>query len=305
MEVKETKPVRTYKDRVFRVLFRDKKELLGLYNAVNGTNYSNPDEMTVTTLEHAIYMGMKNDISFVLYDEMMLYEHQSTDNPNLPLRDLFYVSNLYSAMVPENKLYSTKLQKIPEPRFLVFYNGKEKLPERFEYKLSDAYIGSQKSRKQSPELELKVLVLNINAGYNEDIKEKCQTLQGYMRFVEKVRRNGERMPIKEAIEKSVDECIAENVLADFFRKNRAEVLAVGIFEYDEEKVRAMLREEWTEDGRAEGLAEAREDGIRILIETCQELGVSRHIVLNKIADNYLLDEETAQGYMQKWWRDKE
>ncbi|MDO4312234.1 MAG: hypothetical protein Q4C52_04035 [Eubacteriales bacterium] len=144
MKGREMKPVRNHKDRVFRVLFRDKEEVLGLYNAVNGTNYSNTQDMTLTTLEHAIYVGMKNDVSFVLYDEMMLYEHQSTDNPNIPLRDLLYVANLYSALVPEEKLYSSRAQKIPEPKFIVFYNGQKKVPERFEYKLSDLYHSSSR-----------------------------------------------------------------------------------------------------------------------------------------------------------------
>lgn len=308
MKEKETIPVRNYKDRIFRVLFRDKSTLLELYNAVNGTDYTDVEAMTVTTLEHAIYMGMKNDISFVIYDAMMLYEHQSTDNPNLPLRDLFYVSNLYSAIVPENKLYSSKLQKIPEPRFLVFYNGKEQMPERFEYKLSDAYM-IQPKKTRAPELELKVLVLNINKGYNEDIKSRCKTLKGYTVFVEKVRQYSREKSTKEALEQAVDECIAEDVLADFFRKNRAEVLTVGIFEYDEEAVRKMLCEEWREDGleegRKEGRKEAREENIRILIETCQELGVPKQKILDKIEDKYFIEQDVALGYLSKWWRDAE
>ena len=86
----------THKDRVFRMIFRDKKEFLELYNAMNGTAYTNPEDLVVTTLENAIYMGLKNDISFLIYDQLALYEHQSTDNPNMPLRDLFYVSDIYS-----------------------------------------------------------------------------------------------------------------------------------------------------------------------------------------------------------------
>lgn len=307
MQEKEMKPARNHKDRVFRVLFRDKDELLDLYNAVNGTDYSNTEDMTVTTLEHAIYVGMKNDISFVLYDEMMLYEHQSTDNPNIPLRDLLYVANLYSALVPEEKLYSSKAQKIPEPKFIVFYNGQEKVPERYEYRLSDLYNTSTRDEHWIPELELKVLVLNINEGYNEGIKEKCKTLKGYMIFVEKVRRYNKELPAQKAIERAVDECIKEDILADFFHKNRAEVLSVGIFEFDEEKYRAVIREDAREEGLAEGLAEGRAkgriEGIGALIETCQELGISREVTSEKIIEKFFLDEEKAQGYIRDYWKE--
>ena len=55
---------RKYKDRLFRLVFEDKRDLLDLYNAVNGSNYQNPDELMITTLEDAIYLGMKNDLSF-------------------------------------------------------------------------------------------------------------------------------------------------------------------------------------------------------------------------------------------------
>ena len=144
-QITELKHARNTKDRVFRLLFREKEELLSLYNAVNNTSYDNPDDLTVTTLENAIYITMKNDLSFLLYDNMMLYEHQSTDNPNIPLRDLFYVSSLYSGLVPPEKLYSSSRQLIPEPKFIVFYNGTARLPERFEYTLLNISSSISKS----------------------------------------------------------------------------------------------------------------------------------------------------------------
>ena len=91
-------PALTYKDRIFRMIFKEKREFLDLYNAMNGTHYTNPDELTVTTLDNAIYLGMKNDVSFLLHDTLSLYEHQSTDNPNMPLRNLLYVSDIYSQL---------------------------------------------------------------------------------------------------------------------------------------------------------------------------------------------------------------
>lgn len=165
---KKLKTEKNYKDTVFRMLYNDKTNLLELYNAVNGTNYSNTDDLRINTLENAVYMNMKNDVSYVFRFEMNLYEHQSTLNPNMPLRNLFYVARLLEAEVEnylENKsIYGSKLIKIPTPRFIVFYNGQEDAEEQFEYNLSDAYI----SKTNNPELELKVTVFNINVGKNKD-----------------------------------------------------------------------------------------------------------------------------------------
>ena len=117
---------RSYKDSLFRMIFKEKRELLSLYNAINGTSYQDPDELIVTTIEDVLYMGRKNDVSFLIGTRLYLYEHQSTWNPNLPLRNLFYVSDLYSAITEERNLYSSKRIQIPTPHFLVFYNGEEK-----------------------------------------------------------------------------------------------------------------------------------------------------------------------------------
>ena len=114
---------RKYKDTVFRMLFSDRENLLSLYNAVNGTTYERSEELEIVTLENAIYMGMKNDLAFIIDTNLFLYEHQSTYNPNMPLRDLFYISSEYQKLVDHKSLYSSALQKIPAPYFIVFYNG--------------------------------------------------------------------------------------------------------------------------------------------------------------------------------------
>ena len=107
-----------YKDTVFRMLYRDKANLLSLYNAVNDRNYTNPEELQIVTLENAIYMGMKNDLAFIMDMNLYLYEHQSTYNPNIPLRNLFYIADEYQRLVVQKSLYSTTIQKIPAPRFI-------------------------------------------------------------------------------------------------------------------------------------------------------------------------------------------
>lgn len=245
-------PARTYKDRVFRMVFKEKKELLGLYNAMNGTAYTDPEELTVTTLENAIYMGMKNDVSFLLHDRLSLYEHQSTDNPNIPLRNLLYVAAIYSGMTQGEVLYQPRPVPLPEPRFVEFYNGEKALPERSERKLSDLYT----NHTGNPALELKTLVLNINPGYNAELMEKCRTLREYMLFVSKARRYRKEMPLAEAMERAVTECIEENILADFLKKNRAEVVNVVLYEYDEKLYIQLEREYAKEEGKIEGKAES-------------------------------------------------
>ena len=224
-------PVRTYKDRIFRMIFKDKEEFLTLYNAMNGTDYDNPEDLVVTTLENAIYMGMRNDVSFLLYDKLTLYEHQSTNNPNMPLRDLFYVADVYSNLTKDEDLYGSRQIVIPEPKFIVFYNGAEELPERFEMKLSDMF----ETVSEDVSLELRTQVFNINLGYNRALMEKCKTLHDYAIFVDLVRKYRKNMKLGEAIDRAVTECIEKGVLAEFLKKNRAEVIKMGIYEYNEEE----------------------------------------------------------------------
>ena len=208
-----------YKDTVFRMLFRGKAELLSLYNAVNGTHFDNVDDLEITTLENAVYMNMKNDVSFVFAFELSLYEHQSTVNPNIPLRDLFYVAKQLQKMVPDMRLYGSKPVQIPVPRFVVFYNGNTKMPEKTKYCLSDLF----EKPVEHPELELSVMVYNINPGMNEELLEACRLLKEYMLFTTKIRENRKTMPLEEAVDKAVADCIREGILAEFLEKQRVEL----------------------------------------------------------------------------------
>jgi hypothetical protein len=251
--------IRNYRDTVFRMLYRNKKELLSLYNAVNGTNYQDEADLEVTTLESAIYMSMKNDVSCVVDLRLNLYEQQSTVNPNMPLRDLFYVARLYEKLIQREKkdIYNSRRILLPAPRFIVFYNGTEKQPERKILRLSESF------HKTTDEinLELVVLQLNINPGYNEDLMANCRTLHDYMQYVEKVRRYSRQMDFADAVEQAVSECISEGILEEFLRENRAEVIQMSIFEYDEELHMETLREEGRLEGIKTGRTEGRTEGI--------------------------------------------
>ena len=239
---------RTYKSTLFIMLFEDKKNLLELYNAISGKHYTDPELLEITTLENAIYMSIKNDVSFLIDGRLSLYEHQSTYNPNLPLRFLLYIANQYSEITRNVNLYGSKIVKIPTPEFIIFYNGKKDCPDRQVMKLSDMYTVKEKSYK----LELEATMLNINGTHNQKLKDACRTLKEYAVYTDKIRRYTEEMSLEDAVERAIRECIEEDVLKEFLEKHRAEAKAMSIFEYDQEKHIRMEREEAWEDGRREG-----------------------------------------------------
>ena len=245
---------RLYKTRIFAMLYQDKKELLDLYNAISGKHYEDPELLEINTLENTIYMTMRNDLSFLIDFRLSLYEHQSTYSPNLPLRDLFYISDLYSGMVKDENLYGIKLVQIPAPQFVIFYNGMKEMPDRTVLRLSDAYS----VKEENPALELTAVMLNINRGHNEKLKGLCKSLKDYSEYTARVREYADTMPISEAVEQAICECIQEGILAEFLKQNRAEAKQVSIYEYDEEKHMRQERETFWEDGWAAG----REEGIR-------------------------------------------
>lgn len=261
-ETNENTPVanRKFKDTVFRMLFSEKEALLSLYNAVNSSNYTDADALEIVTLENAIYMGMKNDLAFILDMNLYLYEHQSTVNPNIPLRDLFYIAAEYQKLIDRKSLYSSAIQKIPTPGFFVFYNGIEPLEDCCISRLSDAFLHTG----AEPALELIVTTLNINEGHNCELMQHCRKLKEYAQYVAKVRKYAEQLPLEDAVERAVTECIRENILADFLKKNRAEVVAMSIFEYDkveeEKKLRKAEFEAGVEQGIEKGLAQGIERG---------------------------------------------
>ena len=200
-----------YRDTLFRSIFgteEHKPWLLSLYNALNDSHYTNPDDLTLTTIEGVIYITMKNDISFLIDSQMTLVEHQSTFNPNMPLRGLFYFAERYQAYVTANGLniHKSPLKKIPTPNYVVFYNGDRETEDRFTLSLSDAF---EKPVDGKPALELHATVYNINAGHNESLNKKCNPLYDYCRFVNRVKDNRKR-GFDEGIAQGAHENAVEN-----------------------------------------------------------------------------------------------
>ena len=280
---------RIYKDRLYKMIFNDKSELLKLYNAINGTHYNDPAMLTITTLDNAIYMTMENDLSFIIDMRLALYEQQSTVNPNLPLRFLMYITDIYSAYTKDMNIYGSKKVQIPLPSFVIFYNGVKSQPDRTEFLLSELFHPTT----DQPALELKAVMLNINKGHNQELMNACHTLRDYSEYVARIRTYSAEMPLTDAVEKAITECIHENILRDFLLENRVEAKAMSIYEYDEEKTLRMFREEGYEDGERNGKIQAT-------IEMCLEFNLSSDAIVQKLMTKFQFSENQAQEYLDNY-----
>lgn len=253
---------REYKDRLFRMIFgaeENKHYLLSLYNAINHTSYTREEDIEITTLEDVIYIKMKNDVSFLLDSQLSLYEHQSSYNPNMPLRGMMYFSHLYLQILSKQKrdIYSNTLVKIPTPRYIVFYNGDEKEEDYIELKLSDAFEKEDKTGR----FEWTASMLNINFGKNQELLGKCKALYEYASYVEKVKKYKKKMSLREAVDRAVNEAIEENYLDGFFRTHKEGVIDVSLTEYNEAEFIENRREEGRKEGEKEGLAKGKKEGL--------------------------------------------
>lgn len=260
---------RQYKDHVFRILFSDRKNALKLYNALSYSEYTDENDLEIKTLGDAIWMKMKNDIAYLIGDVLTLYEHQSTVNPNMPIRGLLYFADMFRGILKDKHLYGTRLIKLPTPSYIVFYNGNEDIGEEECLKLSDAFIHGNEESK----MEFQVRMMNINYGHNKGLMERCPLLGQYAVFVSKIKIYRKEMDMKDAVSQAVDECIAEGVLKEFLMTRRAEVMNSILTEYNEEQVLADIGRERYEDGMAAGKAEGIAAGkAEAVIELLEENG---------------------------------
>lgn len=296
----QNKVRRTYKDSLFRMIFREKKELLNLYNAVNGSHYQNPEELEVNVLEDVIYMGMKNDVSFIIDVYMNLYEAQSTWNPNMPLRGMFYFSDLYQGYLEEKGLdiYGTVQLKLPMPKYLVFYNGTRRMEEISQVRLSESFLGQN---GQEPALECVATYLNINYGYNQEIMSQCRKLYEYSYLIEEIRKQlkvGFKLEI--AIDHAIRHCIENEILDDFLRKHRAEVTKVILTEYNEERHIRNEKEISFQEGKDFGLATGLQEGMKALVEVLSEMELNKEEILSRLMQKFAVNREQAEMVLEKY-----
>lgn len=289
---------RKHKDRLFRLIFGQKEALLHLYNALAGTDYENPEELTITTKEDVFYLQMKNDVSFILDDYLNLYEHQSTMNPNMPLRGLFYIADLYKNLIgPLTRLHQRSLVKIPNLRYIVFYNGKEQMPDQSVLRLSDAFLHSE----ETPDLEITAHMININYGHNQKLLDSCLELKGYSILINKIRLYQEDGgSLEEAIKQAIDDCLNSGFLTEFLGKERQSVMGSILAEFDEELYKQIVHDEGFEDGRQAGLAAGLETGIQAFILDYLEENFPVEKILNKLCTRFQLSPEQAENYFKKY-----
>ena len=212
--------------------------------------------MEIVTIENAVYIVMKNDLAFIIADVLSMYEHQSTVNGNMPVRFLIYLTKEYQKFIGRiNKsIYDRKQIRLPVPKCVVFYNGEDEMPDVWEMRLSDAFMGE----KDAADVELRVQVYNINYGHNRELMEKCPTLEAYAKFTAVGRQYiAEGMDRQEAYSQAVEYCIEHDILKEFLQKNKSEVVGMLLEEFDAKKYERTIREE----GREEGIEQGREEGI--------------------------------------------
>ena len=278
-----------YKDRLFKFIFgnpENREWTLELYNAVNGSSYDNPEDIVYNTIEDVIYMHMKNDISFLIRNEMNLYEQQSTYCPNMPLRFLIYLVKLYEAYIQKNNLniYSTVLQYIPRPRCVCFYNGLDEKSDKSILKLSGMYYkdANKIDNETGTIVELEVEMININYGHNKKLLKRCEPLYEYSFFVDRIRfhinelkEEDKNYTLEDAIDRAIKDLPKDFKILEFIMKNREEVKAMCLFEYDEERHMRQEREEGIEIGMKKGMKKGMEKGMKKGREEGIEIGVKR------------------------------
>ncbi len=254
---------REYKDRLFSFIFGNESRrdwTLSLYNAVNESDYQNPDDIEINTMGDTLYLGMKNDVSFVIGGYVSLYAHQSTYNPNMPLRELIYLGHLLSKYVEQHKLniYSQRQIRIPIPKLVVFYNGKQDMPEQTVLELKDAF--PEGMNPDDSDVSVKVRMLNIHSDKNRRIMSSCRPLYEYASFVDNIYKYRETEDIETAVDMALSDIPDDWIIRNYLMANKSEVRLMCLTEYNEEETMQMFREEGRIEGREEGRIEGREEG---------------------------------------------
>ena len=294
-----------HKNSVFSLLFSDEDILRELYSAIEGVELPPDTAISINTLSNALLKGQINDVSFTVGGRMIvLIEHQSTINPNMPLRLLMYVARVYEKITDHQDRYKTTLEPIPEPTFIVLYNCQEACPEHSVHRLSDAFrdtAGLRSGNGEGPALELVVHVYNINQGYNAGMLEKCETLGGYSVFISKIWEFRAVMELEEAVIAAVRHCVENDILKMFLETNSTEVINMLFAEWNQEEALAVRYKEGMEAGvnrgRQEGRNEGRQEGMGIGVEK------KRQELLALLDKGYTLEDlrreltrtETASG----------
>ena len=266
-----------YKDRLFNFLFgseENKEWTLSFYNAVNGSHYTDPSMIKITTIREVMYLGMHNDVSFLISNEMNLYEQQSTYNPNMPVRLLQYAGNLYEKYFKENTLnkYGGRLLQLPVPKLVVFYNGKKEQPDEMILKLSDSF-----PEGSDADIEVKVRMLNVNVGHNRLLLDACKPLGEYSWLVDEIRRNNttnDEDGMSSAVDRAITDMPDSFVIKSFLELHRTEVKGMLLTEYNEAEAMELFREEGRAEGVIDTLISLVQKGLLSIKDAAAQLGIT-------------------------------
>ena len=271
MLVSQNKTRRNYKDSVFVDLFAHditaKENFISLYNALHGTNLdATTTEIQPVMIEKVLYMKYYNDVAMLVDGKIVvMIEHQSTINENMPFRFLEYIARIYEKITNPKEKFERKLMKLPVPEFYVFYNGKEDFPSESEMKLSDAFI--KLDEKHNFPLEISVKVININVDKENPVLTRCEALKEYSEFMEQVRFNVEN-EIPEALTVAIKQSIKQGFLSEYLSRKSTEVENMLLTEYDYDTDIAVQRQEAYEDGMEQGITQGSQQA---KIETAKNL----------------------------------
>jgi hypothetical protein len=292
---------RQYKDSVFSLLFSDPDTLRELYGALEGVSLPDDLPITINTLEGVLFMERVNDVSFAAGGKLVVVlEHQSTVNPNMPLRCLLYLARLYEKIIDNKDVYKSKLISIPRPECFVLYNGTAPYPDETRLKLSDSYEQLGNLGITAPaDLELEVKVININKGRNEEKVGRCKKLHGYSVFIAKAREYEAELGDREAgVKAAVTYCISNGVLKDFLEEHSSEVMNMLFTEWNWDDALAVRYEEgWEkgqEKGREEGWEKGQEEGWEKSREEIARNALAKGMAPEAVSEITGLDLETIK-----------
>ena len=291
-----------HKDRLFCYIFgreENKKWTLELFNAMNNSQIADPNDIQIFTIENFLYMGMHNDVAFIIQDTLDSYEQQSTFNPNMPIRQLIYIAKLYEKFINTNKynIYSRSQVYLPKPKLAVFYNGKENIPDMTLH-LSDAFKNIDDGVE--PDITVDVRMVNINYANNKEILDKCKPLKEYSWLIDRIRYHCIYNDVLDAVNLALDKMNSDFLIKPFLMSNKSEVMNMLFTEYNEEEVLAAIGKEYFEEGHEKGFAEGIEQGIEQGVEQGRTNNISK---IKELAEQGLISEDVKELLMSKVFSD--
>lgn len=245
---------RQYKDTVFKLVLNDREELLALYNAIANTSLGPETELKIVTLDDVIWQDKVNDVAFTINNELIvLLEHQSTMNPNMPVRFLLYLAREYERLMPPGAKYATKAVQLPRPRFIMFYNGNHRMDDHVQMRLTDLMPNGEHLPESG--VELTVDAYNINYGHNRELMEQCRALQFYSILIHRVETEQQtEKNLEIAVKRAVKWCKEQEILPAVLLEREGELVNMLLSEWDWDEAKQVWQDEAYEDGVADGKA---------------------------------------------------